>query len=72
MLLCLRDPWIILLIESMDGLSGFLSLVAGNYYCSLAAPPGMLASLNGILAAAVFGAGYLHFCTNGWNILKRY
>lgn len=53
----IRNPWIILLIESMDGLSGFLSLVAGNYYCSLAAPSGMLASLNGILAAAVFGAG---------------
>jgi len=42
----------------LDGLSGFLSLVAGNYYCSVAAPPGMLASLNGILAAAVFGAGF--------------
>jgi len=52
-----RNPWIILLIESFDGLSGFLSIVAGNYYCSIASPPGMLASLNSILSAAVFGAG---------------
>lgn len=46
-----------LLIESVEGLSGFLSIVAGSYYCAAAAPSGMLASLNGILASAVFGAG---------------
>lgn len=45
------------MVESVEGLCGFLSIVAGSYYCAEAAPPGMLASLNGILASAVFGAG---------------
>lgn len=44
-------------VESVDGLSGFLPMVAGSYFCAEAAPPGMLASLNGLLAGAVFGAG---------------
>ncbi|XP_046440928.1 uncharacterized protein LOC124191923 [Daphnia pulex] len=52
-----KNPWVILINESLEGTSGFLSVVAGNYFCGVAAPPGMVASLNGLLSAAVFGAG---------------
>lgn len=48
----------ILMTESLDGLAGFLGIVTGNYFCAKAAPPGMLASLTGLLGAAVYGAGY--------------
>lgn len=44
-------------IEVADGLCGFTATVAGSYYCAAEAPPGMLASLNGIVVAVVFGAG---------------
>jgi hypothetical protein len=44
-----RNPWIMLAVESVDGLSGFLPMVAGSYFCAEAAPTGMLASLNGYL-----------------------
>lgn len=54
-----RNPWILLVSEFFEGFSGFLSIVAGAYYCASAAPPGMLASLNGILTGAIFGAGIL-------------
>jgi len=53
----LTNPWILLASEFFEGFSGFLSIVAGSYYCASAAPPGMLASLNGILTGAIFGAG---------------
>lgn len=46
--------------EFFEGFSGFLSVTAGSYYCASAAPPGMLASLNGILTGAVFGLGIQH------------
>lgn len=64
--LFLRTSWIILLTEAIDGLSGFLALVAGNFYCSDMCAPGMptagmLASLNGILFAANFGAGMYEY-----------
>lgn len=52
-----RNPWLILLIESFDGFCGFLGIIAGNFYCASAAPPGMLASMNGLLYAAIFGVG---------------
>jgi len=52
-----RNPWIFLLSEFFEGFSGFLSVVAGSYYCASAAPPSMLASLSGILSGAIFGAG---------------
>lgn len=44
--------------EALDGVTGFLAIVAGSYFCSAAAPAGMLASLNGILTAAIFGIGW--------------
>ena len=44
-------------IELLDGFCGFSAVVAGSYYCAAEAPPGMLASLNGIAVAATFGAG---------------
>ena len=56
-ILLFRNPWVILFIESIDGFSNFLTYLAGSYFCAAAAPPGMLGSLNGILSAAVFGAG---------------
>ena len=56
-----RNPWVMLAVESVDGLSGFLPMVAGSYFCAEAAPIGMLASLNGLLAGAVFGAGDISY-----------
>ena len=44
-------------LELVDGFCGFSAVVAGTYYCAVDAPPGMLASLNGIVIAATFGAG---------------
>lgn len=42
----------------MDGLSGFLALVAGNYFCANAAGPGgPLATFSALLFSANFGAG---------------
>ncbi|EFX79171.1 hypothetical protein DAPPUDRAFT_319820 [Daphnia pulex] len=52
-----RNPWILIATESLEGFSGFLGIVTGSYYCAAAAPPGMLASLNGIFSAAAFGLG---------------
>lgn len=52
-----RNPWILLATEFFEGSSGFISFVAGSYYCISVSPPGMLASLNGIVYAAVFGLG---------------
>lgn len=56
-----RNPWIILVNELLDGVSGFLGIVAGNYFSAEAAPDGMLASMNGVLTAAVYGAGSKSF-----------
>ena len=44
-------------LELVDGFCGFSAVVAGTYYCAVDAPPGMLASLNGIVIAATFSAG---------------
>ena len=44
-------------MEVADGFCGFLAVVAASYYCAAEAPPGMLASLNGVVMATVFGAG---------------
>jgi len=52
-----RNPWLAFLVESFDGLCGFLGLLAGNIYCAENAPPGMLASFSGIFYSAVFGIG---------------
>jgi len=52
-----RNQWIALVNEIFDGVGGFLAIVAGNYFCVACSPPGMLASLNGVIFAAVFGAG---------------
>jgi len=52
-----RNPWILLATEFFEGFSGYVSFVAGSYYCTSVSPPGMLASLNGIVYAAVFGLG---------------
>ena len=46
-------------LELVDGLCGFFALLAGSYFCAAAAPSGMMASFNGILSAAFFGAGNL-------------
>ncbi|KAK4002760.1 major facilitator superfamily domain-containing protein 6-A [Daphnia magna] len=53
----LQNPWILIVTESLEGFCGFLGITTGSYFCAAAAPPGMLASLNGILAAATFGLG---------------
>ena len=52
-----RNPWFLVISELLDGLCGFSVVVAGSYYCAAEAPPGMLASLNGIVVAAMYGAG---------------
>lgn len=45
-------------MEVMDGLSGFLALVAGNYFCANAAGQGgPLATFSALLFSANFGAG---------------
>jgi hypothetical protein len=44
-------------METLEGVSGFLAIVAGSYFCAAASPPAMLASMNGILSASIFGAG---------------
>jgi hypothetical protein len=51
---------VVLVIESVDGFCNFLSYLAGSYFCVAAAPPGMLGSLNGLLSAAILGAGEVH------------
>lgn len=44
----------------MDGLSGFLALVAGNYFSAKAAGPGgPLATFSALLYSANFGAGII-------------
>ncbi|KAI9562166.1 hypothetical protein GHT06_013131 [Daphnia sinensis] len=53
----LPNPWILIVTESLEGFCGFLGITTGSYFCAAAAPPGMLASLNGILAAAALGLG---------------
>ncbi|XP_059350646.1 major facilitator superfamily domain-containing protein 6-A-like [Daphnia carinata] len=53
----LQNPWILIVTESLEGFCGFLGITTGSYFCAAAAPPGMLASLNGILAAATMGLG---------------
>ena len=47
----------LLLTEIVDGFCGFTAMIAGSYYAAAEAPPGMLASFNGILFAAVLAAG---------------
>ena len=51
----------LLLTELLDGFSGYTAIIAGSYYCAAEAPPGMLASFNGIVFAAIFGLGTF-FC----------
>jgi hypothetical protein len=58
----------VLAVESVDGLCGFLPYVAGSYFCATAAPAGMMASLNGMLSAAFYGAGE---STNGRIIFEK-
>ena len=47
----------LLLTELLEGFSGFTAIIAGSYYCAAESPPGMLGSVNGIMFAAIFGAG---------------
>ena len=61
LLFCSRNPMHLLLTEIVDGFCGFTAMIAGSYYAAAEAPPGMLASFNGILFAAVLAAGM-------WNI----
>ena len=48
---------LLLLTELVDGCCGFTAMIAGSYYAAAEAPPGMLASFNGILAAATASVG---------------
>lgn len=48
-----RNPWILLLTESLDGLSGNLSYATGCYFCATAAPPAMLASVINLSKASI-------------------
>lgn len=52
-----RNPLLLLLIELTDGCCGFTAMIAGSYYAAAEAPPGMLASFNGIISAAMLAAG---------------
>ena len=55
------NPLLLLLTEIIDGFSGFTAMIAGSYYAAAEAPPGMLASFNGILFAAILAVGaYFH------------
>ena len=51
------NPVLLLLTELVDGCCGFTAMIAGSYYAAAEAPPGMLASFNGILAAATASVG---------------
>jgi len=53
----LHNPLLLLLTEIIDGFSGFTAMIAGSYYAAAEAPPGMLASFNGILFAAILAVG---------------
>jgi len=57
LLFCSRNPMHLLLTEIVDGFCGFTAMIAGSYYAAAEAPPGMLASFNGILFAAILAAG---------------
>ena len=53
-----------LIMEIFDSFCSYLSILAAAYYCAADAPEGMLGSLNGIVIAALFGAGTLNYKLN--------
>jgi len=59
-------------LELLDGFCGFSAIVAGSYYCSAEAPPGMLASLNGLIVASTFGAGATSVTDLYWHEIISY
>jgi len=68
----IQNPWILLATEFFEGFCGYMSFVAGSYYCVSVSPPGMLASLNGIVYAAVFGLGRGLGTTIGSSLMSNY
>lgn len=68
----IENPWILLATEFFEGFSGYISFVAGSYYCVSVSPPGMLASLNGIVYAAVFGLGRGLGTSIGSSLMSNY
>ena len=66
------NPLLLLLTEIIDGFCGFTAMIAGSYYAAAEAPPGMLASFNGVLFAAILATG-THFekSTHLWLYLSK-
>lgn len=58
--------------ELLDGFSGFLGATTGCYFCANAAPPGMLASLNGLLAASTHGIGNVYLLMYSRKVVALY
>ena len=67
-----RDPWLCLPLEALEAVTVHLMAVASSIYCSAAAPPGTLATLNGAVGSFhySFGRGLGSFV--GGILMARY
>ncbi|XP_005097128.1 major facilitator superfamily domain-containing protein 6 [Aplysia californica] len=53
----LSNPWLVLLVEPTHGVTVALMYAAASSYASIIAPPGMSATIQGLLAGLQFGFG---------------
>lgn len=52
-----RDPWLSLPFEALEAVTVHMMAVASSIYCAAAAPPGLLATLNGAVGSAHYSFG---------------
>ena len=56
-----RDPWLSLPFEALEAVTVHMMAVASSIYCAAAAPPGLLATLNGAVGSFHYSFGTFSF-----------
>lgn len=54
-----RDPWLCLPFEALEAVTIHMMAVASSIYCAAAAPPGLLATLNGFVGSLHYSFGMI-------------
>ncbi|KAK7482940.1 hypothetical protein BaRGS_00025840 [Batillaria attramentaria] len=53
----LRNPWLVLLVEPLHGVTFCLMITAATTYASVVSPPGMAATTQGLVGGTLWGLG---------------
>ena len=67
-----RDPWLCLPFEAMEAVTVHMMAVASSMYCAAAAPPGLLATLNGAVGSVHYSFGNRLILFRFWVFLSHH